>query len=149
MKIFFCISFFLFSNFILKAQKIDLIYTTAQPWSGGVCCFHGMNYVIRIQTDNSAIISIDTVYLNNKVFYNGSNNPISVVDSIEKNKKNITIYFSERHDERNNDYQELLEQQNRKKSISRKNNCVVYHARHHKKILEIVKIIELPTLAYP
>lgn len=73
---------------ILAAQSIKINNVSAQNWAGGVCCKHGTNYFIELQTKrNLKHYELDSVWINHYPF----DVTVYKFEKIEGKKKGKTL----------------------------------------------------------
>lgn len=134
----------------VNAQSVKVIDATSQSWSGGIYGHSGVNYMILLEChDTTKNITIDTVWIGNKSYYNSQQTTINVVKKIAKGKFQYRIAFGESRDLRDTDALRSAKANPNKNSPCRGKGCVVYHSGRKKEIIEIDKITSLSPLAYP
>jgi hypothetical protein len=139
----------------LPAQMVQLKDATRQSWAGGVCCAHGINYVIQLNVASDAgsagRFRVDTLWIK------GVDHPfiqpeVQLTFTGDSSKFTGVIHAGQTFDNR----RMLLVQEELKEKAEAPpaphfegEALVVYHFRGKQRRLEIAAFQELVPLAFP
>lgn len=120
------------------------VSATSQSWSGGVCCRHGVNYSVTVNTGKLDIDSIKvlSICIETKRYTSSS---LRVV----KNKNSFTCSFGYSVD--GNEYDRIDDEYISKKDIDQPcgENLIIFKLNGEIFSLKIEQIVELGYIAYP